>query len=102
MTIPGGTGRRYVTYSDNPPVLGTPASLIGSELPRARLRPFALPRCRRSRLMYAKDKSLLILYIRNIIPDNISIPLLGYRALSGWGEALFTQPHGSIILRRVA
>ena len=52
--------------------------------------------------MYAKDKSLPILYIRNIIPDNISIPLLGYRALSGWGEALLTQPHGSIILRRVA
>jgi hypothetical protein len=44
--------------------------------------------------MYTKATSLSVLYIRNIIPDNISIPLLGYRALSGWGEALFTQPHG--------
>jgi hypothetical protein len=31
MTTPGGAGTRYVTYSDNPPVLGAPASLIGSE-----------------------------------------------------------------------
>ena len=33
------------------------------------------------------------LYIRNIIPDDISIPLLGYRALSGWGYADF---HASV------
>jgi hypothetical protein len=44
MTTPGGAGTRYVTYSNNPPVLGAPASIIGSELPRARLRPLALPR----------------------------------------------------------
>jgi hypothetical protein len=29
------------------------------------------------------------LYIRNIIPGNMSIPLLGYQALSGWGYADF-------------
>src|SRR5215211_7302833 len=33
MSIPGGTGTRYVTDSSNPPVLGAPASIIGSELP---------------------------------------------------------------------
>jgi hypothetical protein len=33
--------------------------------------------------------SLPSLYIRNIIPDDVSIPLLGYRALSGWGYADF-------------
>jgi hypothetical protein len=27
------------------------------------------------------------MYIRNIIPRDMSIPLLGYRALSGWDEA---------------
>jgi hypothetical protein len=32
MSIPGGTGTRYVTDSSNPPVLVAPASLIGSEL----------------------------------------------------------------------
>jgi hypothetical protein len=31
----------------------------------------------------------------------ISLARVGLRG-SGWGEALFTQPHGSIILRRVA
>jgi hypothetical protein len=39
--------------------------------------------------MYTRAKSLSILYIRNIIPDDTGIPLLGYRALSGWGEAVF-------------
>src|SRR5829696_4257291 len=38
-------------------------------------------------LMYTRTTSLPSLYIRNIIPDDMSIPLLGYRALSGWGEA---------------
>jgi hypothetical protein len=52
--------------------------------------------------MYTRATSLPILYIRNIVPDDMGIPLLGYRALSGWGEALFTQPQGSIVLRRVA
>src|ERR687889_366570 len=41
----------------------------------------------------------LILYIRNIKPDDMNIPLLGYRALSGWSEALFTQRRGMVILR---
>src|SRR5919107_1010442 len=40
----------------------------------------------------------LILYIRNIKPDDMNIPLLGYRALSGWSEALFTQRRGMGIL----
>jgi hypothetical protein len=52
--------------------------------------------------MYIRATSLPNLYIRNIIPEDVGIPLLGYRALTGRGEALFTQPHGSIILRRVA
>ena len=44
MTTPGAAGTRYVTDSSNPPVLGAPASIIGSELPsRTGLRPFALP-----------------------------------------------------------
>ena len=37
--------------------------------------------------MYTKVASLPNLYIRNIIPNAMSIPLLGYLALSGWGEA---------------
>jgi hypothetical protein len=32
MCTPGGAGTRYATRSNNPPVLGAPASLIGSEL----------------------------------------------------------------------
>jgi hypothetical protein len=31
----------------------------------------------------------IVAYIRNIIPDDMNIPLLGYRALSGWGDADF-------------
>jgi hypothetical protein len=27
----------------------------------------------------------IVVYIRNIIPDDMNIPALGYRALSGWG-----------------
>jgi len=26
-----------------------------------------------------------------MMPDDVGIPLLGYRALPGWGYALFTQ-----------
>ena len=37
--------------------------------------------------MYIRATSLPKLYIRNIIPDDMGIPLLGYRALSGWGYA---------------
>jgi hypothetical protein len=37
--------------------------------------------------MYTRAKSLPNLYIRNIIPTDTSIPLRGYRALSGWGYA---------------
>jgi hypothetical protein len=33
MSTPGGAGTRYATRSNNPPVLGAPASLIGSGLP---------------------------------------------------------------------
>jgi hypothetical protein len=40
---PGGAGM-LCTILQLPYVLGAPASIIGSELPRARLRPFALPR----------------------------------------------------------
>jgi len=42
-------------------------------------------------LMYTTSTKALTLYIRNIIPDGLGIPLLGYQALSGWGYALFTQ-----------
>jgi hypothetical protein len=44
--------------------------------------------------MYTRPTSLANLYIRNIIPDDMSIPLLGYRALSGWGEAVFLYLRG--------
>jgi hypothetical protein len=43
--------------------------------------------------MYTKATSLPNLYIRNIMPDDMNIPLLGYRALSGWGYADF---HASV------
>jgi hypothetical protein len=43
--------------------------------------------------MYTKATSPSVLYIRNIIPDNMSIPLLGYLALSGWG---YTDFHASM------
>src|SRR5919112_1277369 len=36
-------------------------------------------------LMYTRATNLPNLYIRNIIPDDMKILLLGYRALSGWG-----------------
>ena len=39
--------------------------------------------------MYTRAKSLPILYIRNIIPEGMGIPLLGYRALSGRPDAAF-------------
>jgi hypothetical protein len=39
--------------------------------------------------MYTGATSLPNLYIRNIIPDDMNIPLLGYRTLSGWGYAAF-------------
>jgi hypothetical protein len=39
--------------------------------------------------MYTKVTSLPNLYIRNIIPDDMSIPLLEYLAQSGWGYADF-------------
>jgi hypothetical protein len=35
--------------------------------------------------MYTMATSLSILYIRNIIPDNMSIPSPAVLALSGWG-----------------
>jgi hypothetical protein len=31
----------------------------------------------------------IVVYIRSIIPTDTSIPLLGYRALSGWGYTDF-------------
>ena len=43
--------------------------------------------------MYTRAKSLPSLYIRNIISDDMNIPLLGYRALSGWG---YTDFHASV------
>ena len=56
MSTPGGAGTTH------PPVLGTPASLMGRSFlvylaPTLR---FALPRCRRVFLMYATSTSLLI------------------------------------------
>ena len=39
--------------------------------------------------MYTRTTSLPKLYIINILPDETSIPLLGYRALSGRGYADF-------------
>jgi hypothetical protein len=41
----------------------------------------------------------LVVYIRNIIPDDMSTPLLEYLALSGWGEAAFLYLRGRRILR---
>jgi hypothetical protein len=35
------------------------------------------------------QNSNLVMYIRTIIPGDMSIALLGYQALSGWGYALF-------------
>jgi hypothetical protein len=37
--------------------------------------------------MYTRITGPPILYIKNIIPGDMGIPLLGYRALSGWGYA---------------
>src|SRR5215217_537361 len=48
MFAPGGAGTTPRTVFDNSFVLVAPASIIGSELPRARLRPFALPRAYRA------------------------------------------------------
>jgi hypothetical protein len=33
-------------------------------------------------------------YIRKIMPGDMGIPLLGYQALSGWGEAVFLYLRG--------
>ena len=44
MTAPGGAGTIPRTVFDNSFVLGATGFYLGSELPRARLRPFALPR----------------------------------------------------------
>ena len=41
------------------------------------------------RLSYVQIGTSAELYIRNIILDDMGIPLLGYRALSGCGYALF-------------
>jgi hypothetical protein len=43
--------------------------------------------------MYTKATSLANLYIRNIIPDGTSIPLLEHPALSGRG---YTDFHASV------
>jgi hypothetical protein len=43
--------------------------------------------------MYTRATSLPNLYIRNITLDDMGIPLLGYRALSGWG---YTDFHASV------
>jgi len=48
--------------------------------------------------MYTRATNLPNLYIRNIIPGDMGIPLLGYRALSGWGEAVFLYLRGMGIL----
>ena len=56
-----------------------------------RLFGFAPPRCRRGCLMYTRATSLPILYIRNIIPEAMSIPLLGYLVISGRGHGLATM-----------
>jgi hypothetical protein len=50
-------------------------------------------------LMYTRATSLSNLYIRNIIPDDIGIPLLEHLALSGRGYALFTRVRGIGIAR---
>jgi hypothetical protein len=41
--------------------------------------------------MYTRATSLPKLYIRNMIPDDMHILLLGYKALSGRLRAVFTQ-----------
>jgi hypothetical protein len=43
--------------------------------------------------MYTRATSLPILYIRNIIPGDMSISLLEHLALSGWG---YTDFHASM------
>jgi hypothetical protein len=62
MTTLGGA--RATTYSYNPPVLGAPASIIGSELP-------PLPRYGAPVLHFPRA----------------GVPNLERLALSGWGEA---------------
>ena len=64
-------------------------------LARSSLCPGPMPQ---GRLMYTKATDLPNLYIRNIIPTDMKIPLLGYRALSGWGEAAFLYLRGRRIL----
>ena len=58
-------------------MLGAPASLIGSELPRAivaGLRPFALPGPILQGVSYVQ---ITVVYIRIIIPADMSIPPTG-------------------------
>jgi len=43
--------------------------------------------------MYTRAKSLPNLYIRNIMPDDMGIPLLERITLSGWG---YTHFHASV------
>jgi hypothetical protein len=49
--------------------------------------------------MYTRATSLPSLYIRNIIPGDVGIPLPEHLALSGRGYALFTRVRGMGILR---
>src|SRR5215203_4238812 len=68
MTTPGGAGTTH------PPVLGTPASLLGSEPPQPPVR--------------GSGSSLCPLCGR-IIPDDRGVPLLEHLALSGRPDADF-------------
>jgi hypothetical protein len=43
--------------------------------------------------MYTRTTSLPKLYTRNIIPDDMGIPLLEHLAISGWG---YTDFHASM------
>ena len=50
--------------------------------------------------MYTRAKSLPNLYIRNIIPDDMGIPLLEYLVISGRPHAYFGDARLLIIMLR--
>jgi hypothetical protein len=83
MTIPGGQAhlppRRQLQPSS---VLGAPASLIGSEFPPPGLRPSLCPGPMRQDVSYVHHANL---YIRNTLPDDMSISSSASPGLSGRG-----------------
>ena len=71
MTIPGGAGTPPGRQLQTSPVLGPPASVMGSEFPLPGLRPSLCPGPMRQGVSYVHYANL---YIRNTLPDDMSIP----------------------------